>query len=297
MNPRRLHSATILSMVTTSAGMRGIARWQPWEPPIGTPILRVPCRSTSTAARTGHTFEVMQKMTDDPVTTLRDVRGAGRSASSTPSRSTSRARASTTPTTAPSAATASSSARPRTGADKHDAKQAEKTADDGQGRRPRVTADSRLQEGGLEARRRRSRTSRAGSARTSALLLGVGDGAGRRRRRAASRRRSGLRTAVGGAAAGRRAPNEAEQRRAAHVGLQRLRARSRRPSGRRMNAERADSTRDFIALRIFCWRRARVRSFSVGLQSLWRVRASASACLPSMCVRARASGAACSRRS
>src|SRR5262249_12788230 len=35
-----------------------------------------------------------------------------------------------------------------------------------------------------------------------------------------------------------------------------------------------------IAPRIFCWRRARVRSFSLGLQSLWRVLAKASACLP-----------------
>jgi hypothetical protein len=35
-------------------------------------------------------------------------------------------------------------------------------------------------------------------------------------------------------------------------------------------------TRDFIALMTFCWRRARVRSFSLGLQSLWRVRARAS---------------------
>ena len=34
----------------------------------------------------------------------------------------------------------------------------------------------------------------------------------------------------------------------------------------------------------FCWRRARVRSFSLGLHALWRVRARASACLPLMCV-------------
>ena len=47
-----------------------------------------------------------------------------------------------------------------------------------------------------------------------------------------------------------------------------------------------DRTRDFIAATIFCWRVARVRSFSRGLQSFLRVRASASACLPSMWRRA-----------
>src|SRR3954453_812400 len=40
----------------------------------------------------------------------------------------------------------------------------------------------------------------------------------------------------------------------------------------------------FIDERIFCWRRALVRSFSRGLQRLCRVRASASACLPLMWV-------------
>ena len=39
-------------------------------------------------------------------------------------------------------------------------------------------------------------------------------------------------------------------------------------------------TLSLIEPRIFCWRRARVRSDSLGLHSLWRVRASASACLP-----------------
>ena len=53
--------------------------------------------------------------------------------------------------------------------------------------------------------------------------------------------------------------------------------------GRRMKPAGL-KTRDFIALMTFCWRRARVRSFSFGLQRLWRVRARASACLPSMCV-------------
>src|SRR4051794_41979408 len=33
---------------------------------------------------------------------------------------------------------------------------------------------------------------------------------------------------------------------------------------------KGDSSRDFIADRIFCWRRARVRSDSALLQSLWR---------------------------
>ena len=57
-----------------------------------------------------------------------------------------------------------------------------------------------------------------------------------------------------------------------------------------------DRSRPFIAPRIFCWRRARVRSFSRGLHAFLRVRASASACLPSMLGLARSSAAACSRR-
>ena len=54
-------------------------------------------------------------------------------------------------------------------------------------------------------------------------------------------------------------------------------------SGSRTNAI-GDSRRRFIAATIFCWRRARVRSFSFFAQLFLRVRASASACLPSMCV-------------
>ena len=54
-------------------------------------------------------------------------------------------------------------------------------------------------------------------------------------------------------------------------------------NGSRGNAN-GEISRDFIADRIFCWRRARVRSDSFGLHSLWRVRASASACLPLMWV-------------
>src|SRR3954454_1976015 len=59
MNPRRLHSATALSIATTSAGMGGLrlaihsARM---------PIYEYRCDN-------GHVFEVMQKMTDDPVST------------------------------------------------------------------------------------------------------------------------------------------------------------------------------------------------------------------------------------
>ena len=49
--------------------------------------------------------------------------------------------------------------------------------------------------------------------------------------------------------------------------------------GRRTNVV-GESTRPFIALRICCWRFARVRSSSAGLQLFLRVRASASACLP-----------------
>src|SRR4051795_7987514 len=55
MKPRRLHRATILSMVTTSSGIPGTL---PWVPPV--PIYEYKCDN-------GHVFEVMQKMTDDPV--------------------------------------------------------------------------------------------------------------------------------------------------------------------------------------------------------------------------------------
>ena len=66
MKPRRLHSATILSMVTTSVGIA--ASYVQLGGAVGTPILgadadlRVPLRERAT------TFEVMQKMTDEPVT-------------------------------------------------------------------------------------------------------------------------------------------------------------------------------------------------------------------------------------
>ena len=56
--------------------------------------------------------------------------------------------------------------------------------------------------------------------------------------------------------------------------------------GSRTNVS-SEVTLSLIAPRIFCWRRARVRSFSRGLHSFLRVRASASACLPlSSCVAA-----------
>src|SRR3954466_14355938 len=57
MKPRRLQSATILSMVTTSSGIPGTL---PWVPPV--PIYEYKCDN-------GHVFEVMQRMTDDPVST------------------------------------------------------------------------------------------------------------------------------------------------------------------------------------------------------------------------------------
>src|SRR3954468_780680 len=59
MRPRRLHRATILSMVTTSAGIRHdhILRRMP--------IYEYRCEN-------GHLFEVMQKITDDPVTTCEE---------------------------------------------------------------------------------------------------------------------------------------------------------------------------------------------------------------------------------
>src|ERR1044071_5442357 len=59
MSPRRLHSATILSMVTRSSGTgaRGYG-----------PILRRRMPIYEYRCDNGHLFEVMQKITDDPVT-------------------------------------------------------------------------------------------------------------------------------------------------------------------------------------------------------------------------------------
>ena len=73
MKPRRLHSATISSMVgpTSVAGASLIGHNRSGAPtapgrPLG--ILAAECRSTSTDATNGHVFEVIQSMTDDPVT-------------------------------------------------------------------------------------------------------------------------------------------------------------------------------------------------------------------------------------
>ena len=59
MKPRRLHSDTILSMVTTSLGI-GRAVWQ-LICACSMPIYEYRCEN-------GHLFEVMQKITDPPVT-------------------------------------------------------------------------------------------------------------------------------------------------------------------------------------------------------------------------------------
>src|SRR3954454_23733977 len=59
MNPRRLHSATTLSIVTTSAGM-GRLRLSIHSARM--PIYEYKCDN-------GHVFEVMQRMSDDPVST------------------------------------------------------------------------------------------------------------------------------------------------------------------------------------------------------------------------------------
>ena len=75
----------------------------------------------------GHLFEVMQKITDEPVTEC-ETCGAPVSACSTRSPCTSRARASTTPTTARRKRKRETDKSATDGADKHDAKQAEKKA-------------------------------------------------------------------------------------------------------------------------------------------------------------------------
>src|SRR3954463_9512256 len=62
MKPRRLHSATILSIVPTSgpAGGSGVTRGLSLALAAAMPIYEYRCEN-------GHTFEVLQKMTDDPV--------------------------------------------------------------------------------------------------------------------------------------------------------------------------------------------------------------------------------------
>src|SRR5690349_24644176 len=65
MNPRRLHSATILSMVTTSSAIS--AATLPAAAPDPRPILREVVPIYEYRCENGHTFEVMQRMTDDPV--------------------------------------------------------------------------------------------------------------------------------------------------------------------------------------------------------------------------------------
>ena len=213
---------------------------------------------------------------DDP----RDGR-AGRSACSTPSRSTSRARASTTPTTAPSAAPASSSSRPRTAPTSTTRKTADEGAD-GAGRQPTARAPSRRQGRRRAAKKPLTRGSAAEEAPRPRLLRSASETVSPAPPSGSVATPSGLQHARRRVAGRRDRAEQPEQRRAAHVGRDRLR-RAQAIHGRRTKPP-GESTRLFIAARIFCWRRARVRSFSRGLQSFLRVRASASACLPLMCV-------------
>src|SRR3954469_21503704 len=70
MSPRRLQSATILSMVTTSAGM-GASLWRrTGARPL--PILARSMPIYEYRCENGHLFEVMQKMSDEPVTTCEE---------------------------------------------------------------------------------------------------------------------------------------------------------------------------------------------------------------------------------
>src|SRR4051812_5974486 len=66
MSPRRLHRATILSMVTASAAMRRIVRCSLGRRRLA--LLYWECHAIyEYRCERGHQFEVMQKMTDDPV--------------------------------------------------------------------------------------------------------------------------------------------------------------------------------------------------------------------------------------
>src|ERR1700737_3172109 len=67
MKPRRFERATILSMVTTSGTARMLVGARDLTGD-GTPILGVPMPIYEYRCSNGHTFEVMQRMTDDPVT-------------------------------------------------------------------------------------------------------------------------------------------------------------------------------------------------------------------------------------
>ena len=233
----------------------------------------------------GTTFEVMQRMSDDPLT--HDRRRACRSsASSAPSPSTSRARASTTPTTGRRSATASKATREvlvRRQARRRDVRptRRRRAARRTPRRRPRPPTARRPTAARRRARRRRARrvrdlvegTSPTGSARRGRPAPpsgSVDDAVGRedvRRRRAAESPRG-------------------EERRAASGRSCRSERLRRVPGDPRQADEpgRRQHPRLHRARRCFCWRRARVRSFSRALQGFLRVRASASACLPSMCV-------------
>src|SRR3954453_13583587 len=75
MKPRRLHSATTLSIVTTSSGIAGEGSGRRPHAALGTPILGVPMPIYVYRCENDHTFEVMQRMSDDPVSTC-EVCGA-----------------------------------------------------------------------------------------------------------------------------------------------------------------------------------------------------------------------------
>ena len=240
----------------------------------GTPILECRCRSTSTAATNGHVRSRSCRRSPTTRDRVRGVRRAGRSACTTRSRSTSRAGFYNTDYGTRSA-TASERRRSDGAATQDDSGQdtkKESESSSSSSKSDTVTAESRSAAVEEVRSSSRARAPRAPSDRSPS----PSGSASTSRRFSASETTSpappsgsvtppeGLSTAGLGGRRRRHRAEQAEQRRAAHVGADRLRARSRRSTAARMNAD-GESSRRFIARRIFCWRRARVRSFSAGL--------------------------------
>ena len=252
----------------------------------------------------GHTFEVMQRMTDDPVSRLRDLRGAG------PARVPPRRRA----------LQGQGLLQHRL---RHEARnrELERSGKDGADKSSLVG----LVVGVVRPRRRPRAARRRARARARATRRRRAPRRRPRRRRRTSARRyrrkrwtsacfSASETSRPAPPSGRRldaarlehlgrrraarSPGRARSRaaRAAHVRLDRLR---RVPGDPRQAEERrrARTARHFIAARIFCWRRARVRSFSRGLQRVLARAGERERLLAVDVRRALRAGAACSRRS
>ena len=278
MKPRRLHSETILSMVTTSEAHRG-----------GGLVSRscAPMPIYEYRRQDGTTFEVMQRMTDDPLTEDPETGQRRRARLARPRRALQglgllqhRLR---------DEARSARRRSPRIGAaapaEKTDAKA---TGEEGRHdvvaraparRRPRRRSSSSSRLVLQETLRRRRRRQRCSGTLPSSAAQHLG-----RRRPAADRHRG----------------EDAGERRAAHVRRGSSAGVFHAIHGRRENeplgrpsSPTASPASTSSRLRICCWRsaRGRGRSRPAGTAFL-RVRASARACSPSRCVVPLLAGAA-----